>query len=240
MIERDQPTIFGSDIIVALSSVEDGNMSFKFDEDGLALANRRAFLDNVGVDINDATLVQVTFENVVDFARYATVTEEQKGKGMFDLHSDLIADALVVTNSGHALFLPIADCTATVIYDPKHAVLMLSHLGRQSTEMDGGKKSIDYLTDNFGTDPRDVKAWLSPAVGKATYKLHQLDDKGLHEAIVEQLLAAGIPRENIEVSAIDTATSPDYFSHSASKRGEKVEGRFAVVAAMRAQGEPAS
>ena len=118
---------------------------------------------------------------------------------------------------------------------------MVSHLGRQSTEIDGAKKSVEYLQREFGCDPLDLKIWVGPAVGKESYQLHRLENKGLHEAILEQLHAAGVPETNIEVSRVDTATSPDYFSHSAFIRGDKpVDSRFAVVAAMCTQGEPAS
>jgi copper oxidase (laccase) domain-containing protein len=241
MIAKDQPTIFGDEVVVALSSIDDGNMSFKYDETDVVLENRHAFFKQAGVDIHDATIIQVSFENVVDFARYTTLTDEQKGEGMFEPGSNLIADALVVTKPGHAIFLPVADCTVTVIYDPRHRILMVSHLGRQSAEVNGGQKSIEYLTREFGSDPKDLKVWLGPAVGKATFPIFALDNKGLHESILEQLRAAGVLDVNIEVNSVDTATSPDYFSHSAFLRGDKaVQGRFAVIASMRVQGEPAS
>jgi copper oxidase (laccase) domain-containing protein len=241
MIASDQPTIFGNDVVVALSSVEDGNMSFRQDASHDALENRKAFFKKAGISINDATVIQVSYEGVTDFARYTTLTEEHKAEGMLTPGTDLIADALVVTKPGHAIFLPVADCTVAVIYDPRQQVLMVSHLGRQSAEVNGGQKSIDYLHQQFGTNPQDVKVWLGPAVSKSTFPIYALDNKGLHEAILEQLKAAGVSELNIEENLVDTATSPDYFSHSAFLKGDKpVDSRFAVVAAMRMQGEPAS
>jgi copper oxidase (laccase) domain-containing protein len=241
MIASDQPTVFGDDVTVALSSAQDGNMSFKHDGTHTALSNRKQFLEKAGVAIDDATLVQVSFEGVTDFARYVTLTDDQKGKGMLSPHSDLIGDALVVTKPGHAIFLPVADCSPTVIYDPKHRVLMVSHLGRQSTEIGGGKKSVEYLQREFGSDPLALKIWVGPTVGKESYQLHGLENKGIHEAILEQLHEVGVPAANIEVSQVDTATHPDYFSHSAFLKGTKtIDSRFTVVAVMREQGEPAS
>jgi copper oxidase (laccase) domain-containing protein len=241
MIANDQPTIFDGDITVALSAVDDGNMSFKYDEAHTTLDDRKRFLEKVGIEINDTTLVQITFEGVTDFARYVTLTDDQKGKGMLDSNTDLVSDALVATKPGHAIFLAVGDCSPTVIYDPKRRVLMVSHLGRQSTEIYGARKSVEYLQREFGTDPLDLKIWVGPAVGKESYPLHNFEGKGIHEATLEQLQEAGVPRANIEVSSVDTATSPDYFSHSAFLKGTKpVEGRFVVVAVMREQGEPAS
>jgi polyphenol oxidase len=241
MIERDQPTIFADDVFVAVSSIEDGNMSFKRGDFENTLINRKAFFEKVGLDINQASLLHVTFEQVDDFTRYETLTEAHKGEGMLRSESETIADAVVVTRPDHAIFLPVADCTATVIYDTKQRILMMSHLGRQSTEMYGAQKSIEYLTRNFDTNPRDVKVWLSPAVGKKSYQLPKLDNEGLHEAIYEQLISAGVLASNIQVSSVDTAQDTNYYSHSQFTKGNRpTDYRFAVVAVMREQGEPAS
>lgn len=241
MIAQDQPTIFDDNVIVALSSVDDGNMSFKYDKPKKVLRNRSTFLQGVGIAMENTTLLQLSFENVTDFARYTTLTDVQKGEGMFDSDSTTIADALVVTKPGHAIFLPVGDCAATVIYDPSHKILMMSHLGRQSAEVYGAKKSIEYLEQKFKSNPEELKIWMSPAVGKESYRLYGLDHKGLHEAILEQFHDAGVLSSNIEASPISTATSKNYFSHSAALKDESVtKGRFAVVAVMRVQGEPAS
>jgi copper oxidase (laccase) domain-containing protein len=241
MIVNDQPTIFNNDVIVALSSIQDGNMSLKHDEAHDALENRKAFFKKIDININHATLLQISFDGVVDFARYTTLTDAQKTEGMLDRQSVTIADALVVTEPGHAIFLPVADCAPTVLYDATHHVLMVSHLGRQSVEIEGAKKSVEYLQREFNTNPQDIKVWVGPAVGKQSYKLYKLDNKGLHEVILQQLHAAGVLDSNVEVSSIDTAQNENYFSHSKHlKSGSINDGRFAVVAAMRVQGEPAS
>ncbi|MFI5212871.1 MAG: laccase domain-containing protein, partial [Candidatus Saccharimonadales bacterium] len=76
--------------------------------------------------------------------------------------------------------------------------------------------------------------WLSPAVGSASYPLQAFGNRSLHEVIIEQLVQAGIRREKIEVSQIDTAKSNDYFSHSQYLAGQREsDGRFAIVAMMR-------
>lgn len=241
MIINDQPTIFGDALIAAVSSVGDGNMSFKQGDLNETLKNRERFLAAADIQPENTTLVQVTFEGVTDFARYTIVTDDDKGRGMFEPVSDLPADALVTTQPGHALFLPLADCTGVILYDVRQRILMVSHIGRHSAEIDGAQLSVEYLAEQFATDPRDVKVWLSPAVGKATYPLHKKNGRSLHEVILEQLSVAGVPAENIEASPINTAISEGYFSHSEFLAGNRSSnGRFAIVAQMREQGEPAS
>jgi copper oxidase (laccase) domain-containing protein len=240
MIKKDQPTIFGSNIIVAVSSIDDGNMKFDSDSSNNVIGNRRTFLKSVGIDVAHTTLVKVTYDTD-DFAKYHIVTHRDKNIGMESNDASEFADALVVDRPNHALFLPLADCVGAVLYDPASRVLMVSHLGRHSVEIDGGRQSVEYLAGKFATKPHDLRVWLSPAVGNATYPLTKIDGKSLHGAIVGQLIGAGVIPNNIEVSNVDTALDGNYFSHSQYlKDKSQPSGRFAIVAMMRAQGEPAA
>lgn len=234
MIASDQPTIFGDAVVVGLSSVDDGNMRFGRGDDDAVRANREEFLRQLGVDPLETTLVQITYTDATDFARYYIVDEESQGEGILEQGARLHADALVVTRPDHALFLLIADCVGTVIYDPRNKILMVSHIGRHSAEIEGARRSVAYLQDEFGSEPADLLVWLSPAVGPETYPLHAMDNRGLHEVIIDQLLSTGVTSDHIEASTVDTADSDNYYSHSEFVAGNRSEdGRFAIVAMMR-------
>lgn len=240
MINHHQPTIFGDAVIVALSSRADGNMKFGIDDDVQTARNRQVFLESIGIDSHHTTLVGITY-TTDDFTKYRTVGKEDQGAGILQISDAEPVDALATDQRGHALFLPLADCIGAVLYDPEHHTLMISHLGRHSVEAQGTKKSIAYLSEHFDTNPARLQVWLSPGVGKASYPLHNLGGKSLREAITEELLQSGVVEANIEGEDIDTAQSDDYFSHSEFLKGNKTEaGRFAIVAMMAGQGEPAS
>lgn len=240
MIAADQPTIF-SGVIAGVSSREDGNMSLLQGDADEALKNRKAFLAALSIPIEHTTLLQVTYQDVDNFARYKILTDDYKTEGMLEAKSATATDALVVTKPGHALFLPLADCAGIVLHDPVKDVLMLSHVGRHSAEIDGARLSVEFLQNELGVDPATLKVWVSPAVGKATYPLHFRNGQGLHETICRQLQEAGVLDENIECDMIDTASSKNYFSHSQFLAGSQGnDGRFAVVAMMIEQGEPAA
>lgn len=240
MIKKDQPTIFDSSVIAAVSSLSDGNMKFGVGDERQVIQNRHDFLEKVGITIDQTTRVAITY-NTDDFAKYRHVTANDKADGMRDKDSLKHADALATDQVDHALFLPIADCVGVVLHDPVRHVLMVSHIGRHSAEIDGGAKSVRYLIDTYNVDPKNLRAWLSPAVGSDTYPLHTFDGQSLHNVIVSQLLSAYLVRDHIQVSAIDTAVDDNYFSHSEYlKDSSQPSGRFAVVAMMRMQGEPAS
>lgn len=233
MIEYNQPTIFGDRVVSAVSSIHNGPMNFRNNDYDEVRQNRLAFLDQVGIEPLEATLVQVTYQDTTSFTRYNTVGDEQAGEGMLEPVSRTVADALVVTHPERALFLPLADCAGAIIFDSENEILMVSHLGRHSVEQVGGVKSIEYLKEGFGSDPSQLLVWISPAVGKESYPLKAFGGKGLHEVIVEQLLEAGVGPDNIEISQTDTAQSDDYYSHSQFKAGnQESDGRFAIVAMM--------
>ena len=239
MIKKDQPTIFRSAVIAGVSSIDDGNMKLGVGDDSGVIKNRRHFLDELGIDNDQTTRVTITYDTN-DFAKYRIATYHDKAKGMYDDDVVDYADALVVDQPNHALFLPIADCVGVILYDSKKHVLMVSHLGRHSVEIDGATKSVRYLQDQYSSEPKDILVWLSPAVGNVTYPLDMFDGKSLHQVIKQQLKSVGVLDNHVQASTVDTANDDNYFSHSQFlKNATNPAGRFAVVAMMVAQGEPA-
>lgn len=217
-----------SALTIACSTLDDGSMTGSASE---VLPRRQAFLARYGIDMASTTLVQLVY-NGDDYCRYATLDDNNKGDGLIE-PSRLVADAMVVTKPGHALFLPLADCIGAVIHDPTKNVLMLSHLGRHNLEQFGGTKSVEYLMSEHGVDPRDLTVWLSPAASKNYYPLYSLSNRSLHDVAIEQLTRAGVLPEHITASAIDSAANTQYYSHSQFLQGKRPDdGRFAVVAMM--------
>ncbi|OGL22647.1 hypothetical protein A2707_05025 [Candidatus Saccharibacteria bacterium RIFCSPHIGHO2_01_FULL_45_15] len=211
------------------STVHDGSMKYddQITSDGRPNA-RDTFLLKNGIQPADTTLVYLAYDGD-DYRRYYTLSESDKGIGITGSRT-LKSDALVTTNPGHALFLPLADCIAAVIHDPVTNTLMLSHLGRHNIKQIGGTACIQYLIDTHHVNPADLQIWLSPAAGSGNYPLYDFDNRGLHDVAAEQLTAAGVLAANIKASSIDTTTDQSYYSHSEFKKGNRPsDGRFAVV-----------
>lgn len=195
------------------------------------LSARTAFLQSNDIELDNTTLVRVAYD-ATDFCRFLTLSDANRGDGITHPAS-IVADALVVTKPGHALFLPLADCIGAVIHDPIQNILMVSHLGRHNLEQVGGTKCIEYLIKQHGVDPKKLTVWLSPAAGKDSYPLYAFDNRSLHEIATEQLMKAGVPAKNLTVSLIDSATDTNYYSHSQFLHGNRqTDGRFAIVAIM--------
>jgi copper oxidase (laccase) domain-containing protein len=221
-----------SQVSTFTSAAPDGSMKSSDQSYASVLPNRQKFLEKNKLSIDDTTLVRLTYDGD-DYTRYKIVSNKDKGDGM-SREATIVADALVTTTPGHALFLPLADCIGAVIYDPVKNVLMLSHLGRHNLEQFGGTKSIEFLVENFQCSPKDITVWLSPAAGKDNYPLFAFDNRSMHDVATEQLLAASIAKERITNSSVDTTKDKNYFSHSEYLKGHRdTDGRFAVVTVMK-------
>ncbi len=220
-------------VLVALSSVADGSMHNRHDaNDPAIIRNRTVWLERQGATLDTASRVLIKFEGD-DYCRYREVGSREAGSNM-KADDGFIADALITTEPGHALFLPVADCIATTIYDPVHRVLMLTHLGRQSLEQQGGVRSVQYLVEHYGSNLRDLQIWTSPTINKDAYPIFKLDNKGMKEAFFEQMEQAGIQREQINDHTGDTGSDDNYYSYSEFLKGNKPEdGCHAMVAVMR-------
>lgn len=230
MIQSHQPKLFNTILVYGLSSVQDGNQSTRRGDTNEATANAARFLKKLGISPSQASMMSVTYDGS-DFSRYHELDLREQGAGLMDGHSKIICDALITTSPGHAIMLTLGDCCGAILYAPDKNVLMVSHLGRHSTEIDGAVKSVAYLRDAHDCDVAELIIWLSPAAGKNTYPLHARGGRSLHEELVRQFTCAGVAREHIEVCDVDTATHPDYFSHSQFlKDSTRPDGRFSIVA----------
>ena len=242
MIAADQPTYFPSDLLVAVSSKDDGTMLNRIRGRHVAeiVNNRRRFCDQIGVKYDDVVYHVISYNQGQTFDTIAEVTETDTVKHN---NEGIFADALYTETAGIGLFLPVADCIATVIYDPKRRALMLAHLGRHSTVAQLMARAVQYFVEH-GSQAKDLQIWMLPSITQKNYRMDYfnhvdeiswqnfcrqtadgiyLDMQGFNRSLAIQ---AGVPANNIVISPIDTADDPYYFSHSSGDIG----GRVAVVA----------
>ena len=244
MIAADQPACFPPALLVAVSSKDDGTMLNRIRGRHVAevLENRRRFCDHIGVKYDDVVYHVISYDQAQTFDTIAEVTETDTTRHNSE---GILADALYTEAAGVGLFLPVADCIATVIYDPKRRALMLAHLGRHSTMAQLMTRAIQYFVEH-GSQAKDLQIWMSPSITQKNYRMdyfyhtndanwqnfcHQtadgiyLDMQGFNCSLAIQV---GVPSDNIVISPIDTADNPNYFSHSSGDTA----GRIAVVAMM--------
>lgn len=221
-------------VIFAVSTTSDGDMAINKDQANKSevLNNRKLFLEKFGITPEDSTRVTITYDGN-NYRRYREVGRDNLGEGMFNGDAQP-ADALVTKIPGQALFLPLADCVGGAIFDQKQNILMLSHIGRHSLEQFGARVSIEYLVDNYSSDPADISVWLTASPGQQSYPLFAFNNRSFKDVVFEQMHDAGILNDNIHDDPADTTTDPRYYSHSEFLAGrQNNDGRYAVVAMMK-------
>ena len=245
MIRTDQPTYFPPELLIAVSSKDDGTMLNRIRGRHVAeiVNNRRRFCDQIGINYDDVVYHVISYDQAQTFDTITDVTETDTVKHN---NEGIFADALYTETAGVGLFLPVADCIATVIYDPRRRALMLAHLGRHSTVAQLMSRAVQHFVER-GSQAKDLQIWMSPSITQKNYRMDYfdhtndtnwqnfcrqtadgiyLDMQGFNRSLAIQ---AGVPDDNIFISPIDTADNPNYFSHSSGDIG----GRFVVVACMR-------
>ena len=244
MIASHQPSVFPDDVIVRVSSVDDGTMldRFKADHERHDIENREAFCASVGVNYDDVVGQMIVYGDEMTY----DITESVGSADTSKHTKGVIADALRTPQPGVGLMLPVADCVATVIYDAANKEVYMLHLGRHSTLSPLLRDTLAAVRES-GVAANDIFVWMSPHAGKDSYVMRYFDqadepdwsefcykkDDGFYLDLAgynrQICIGADVPSQNIEVSAIDTVTDGDYFSHS----GGDTDKRFAVVAMMR-------
>lgn len=239
MIASDQPSCFPERLVVAVSSRDDGTMldrTIAF-HDPIIVAHRRTFCAQVGLDYDSTAYQWIEYG---DDRTYDVIQDITRANP-----SGVLADVLYTETPGVGLFLPVADCVATVCYDPVRRALALAHLGRHASQARTMTKTIEYMTER-GSNPADIVVWMAPSVAASDYRMEYftpadesdwqgfarrtpegvyLDLAGSNDSLATK---AGVLPEHIYRSTVNTARSDQYFSHS---HGDTC-GRFAVVAAM--------
>lgn len=244
MITADQPTCFPNDVIVAVSSKDDDTMLNR--QAGThspeAIENRIRFCRQLNVDYDSVVYQQIIYDERQTYDKLIGVGMGDTTRHIASVH----ADALFTPEREVGLFLPVADCVATVVYDPKRHNLALLHLGRHSTVTPLIQNVIEHFAAH-GSAAGDLIVWMSPAAGKESYRLDWFDqkddsnwqgyytknDEGYFLDLVgyntQRCIENGVTPSNITVSSIDTAHDPHYYSHMTGD----VTGRIAVLAMMR-------
>ncbi len=150
-------------------------------------------------------------------------------------------DAVVTAERGICIGVSTADCVPILLADARTGAIAAIHAGWRSAVKRIAEKAVGTLSAQFGTQPADIRAVVGPhikiasfevgdevfdAFAAARYPMERIarsmparsgDGEKWHidltEAAALSLEAAGVPRTQIALSAIDTfETSQRFFS----------------------------
>lgn len=154
-------------------------------------------------------------------------------------------DALMTDRAGILLAVSAADCTPILIYDAKNKAMAAIHAGWPGTAAGIAEKTLQGMAAQFGTKGADCFAYVGTCIDECSFEVGEevavkfaptfkrFDAvKGkffvdLKKANAAQLLAFGIPANQIDISPFSTVlNNDDYFSH---RKEKGVTGRMLAV-----------
>ena len=217
------------------------NLSFgRGDSDENVSENYRRMCAAIGVGEDSLTF---SAQDHHTFIRQVTVSD--KGVGYSRPRDIDSVDGIVTNARGVTLVTHYADCVPIYFVDPVKKAIGLSHAGWRGTVAGIAKKTVRAMGTEFSCEPKDLLCAIGPSICAACYEVdegcagefyklggishdkcvHKKDGKyfaDLWETNRQLLISAGVPGENISVSALCTReNSGELFSHraSAGKRG---------------------
>ncbi len=155
------------------------------------------------------------------------------------------ADAMITAEPGLALMIKVADCQAIFLCDVEKKIVGNIHCGWRGNVCGIIQKTVKSFIENFGSKPDNIFAAICPALGPCcgefkdyrtllprSFWRYKLGNSHFNfwELSRNQLIASGIPPQNIEISGICTVCNKEEFF---SYRGEKQTGRNAAVIMIR-------
>jgi YfiH family protein len=152
-----------------------------------------------------------------------------------------IGDALVTNVSGSFLTIQLADCQSIMLYDPVRQVIANVHSGWRGSIKNIVGKTVQIMQKRFKCNSAHLIAGIGPSLGPCCAEFmnyqkeiprefwHYKSDGNRFDFWAlsrDQLICAGIRRENIEAGNICTRCNTETFF---SYRAEGRTGRFASV-----------
>lgn len=159
------------------------NLSFDRGDDPEAVReNFRRIGKAIGVNVEDMVMSKQTHTTNV-----RVVTEEDRGKGVVRERDYTDVDGLVTDVRGLCLVTSYADCVPLYFADPGRNVIGLSHSGWRGTVGKIGKKTVELMTERFGSDPSDILACVGPSVCVDCYEVSEDVIEKVREAFAPTL-----------------------------------------------------
>jgi polyphenol oxidase len=144
------------------------------------------------------------------------------------------ADILVSRGRGFLLMQRFADCVPLVLWHKAAGIVGVAHAGWRGTAIGVAERAVEAVAE-LGGDPSGVRIGIGPSIGPCCFEVGQevvkqipgAEDASstgptgrphvdLWEVNRRQLVAAGVPEDQVEVAAVCTRCRPDtYFSHRA-------------------------
>lgn len=177
--------------------------------------NRKRFFDALDLPIQQISLPQQVHSKNVRIV-------DKPGQ-----HSQ--TDGLITSTPEVALIIQVADCLPIALVDPAKNVIGLVHAGWKGSQLGIGASAVQMMVKEFGCHPTDISGFLGPSIGPCCYEVgNEFFDYFPSQYIInqrlnlwlfnhDQLVAAGLLSEKVQISRICTKCHSNWFySHRGS------------------------
>lgn len=205
------------------------------DEPANVAENRKRFYEAVGVDDS----ARFVYQNQIHSANINVVLGDENVVPE--------SDALITAKPNVLLAVSVADCTPVLIYDKRAHLIAAVHAGWRGTEQMITINTVRRIME-MGSSPSDLYCFIGASASRAKYEVGfdvatLFEKKHLSElgegkflldvkmANEDQLLYAGVPKEQIEVCERCTISDEDLHSY---RRDGKRSGRMLAIIGLKA------
>jgi YfiH family protein len=213
------------------------------DEKEKVLENFRRISRSIGIDVNSIVISQQVHKSNI-----RVVTKEDRGMGLFIPRNFEEIDGMITNEPGITLVTKYADCVPLYLVDGKKKAIGLTHSGWRGTVAEIGRRTVEELHSQYGSEPEDIIAVIGPSICRECFEigedvamefekafpnaydlkiLKKIGDSSkylcdLWAANYQVLIKAGLREENIHISSVCTCCNANIlFSHrkTAGERG---------------------
>ena len=209
-------------------------MSLSYGETKGSLANRKKFLDSLGIDYRSLICAQQVHGKNVAYMR-----QENKGSGALDYASSIMdTDGFITDQPGVPLAILTADCLSIFIYDPARPAIAILHAGWRGTEKNIAQAGISRMREIFGSQAEDLFVGFGPSIRSCCFQVEDNFKSNFSFGLIKretgvfmdialinqrQLADCGVREENIFDPALCTFSDDDFFSF---RKEAQVAGRL--------------
>ena len=172
---------------------------------------------NVGESAGD------TRENVVENRKRIFQVFDKPVESIYDvwqIHSNIVsfsdkprvldsghekADAIFTNSKDVSLFMQFADCVPILIYDSDKEIVGIIHAGWQGTVKRIVQNAINFLIDNFSSDPKNIFAGIGPSIGPDHYEVGRNVILEVNEKLKEMESEVLISKNSISFAGLVSA-----------------------------------
>lgn len=231
----------------AMSTIEDGNMSYNFGDYKDVLKNRQKFLSQVGLHDDSIVLMRLRNSDLIK-----ELSKSEFRRGITHKKAGIVADSVIVSERELYIGMTPADCIPIVIIDQKQNIFSVIHGSRFSVSYQLITKTMFKLKEKHKCRAADLilalglaakgRSLVYPEI-KLPHESHfdnwnnyivKTDDR--HMSVdpvgyaIQQFIDSGGKQKNIIESSVDTVSDKRLFSQYRARDYKKIDnGRMLFV-----------